>query len=139
MAGQKGSDMLLKMDTAASGGPTFTTIAGLQTKQFSISSDTVDVTNADSSSKFRELLAGAGIKRSSVSGRGVFTSGTAEDAVRTSLLAGTIKLWQVVVPGDGTFEGLFQITEMEYSGAHDGEVQYDLRLESAGAITFTAA
>lgn len=138
MAYQKGSEMLLKIDTAVSGGPTYTTVAALQTKEIQISADAVDVTNQDSANKWRELLAGAGIRKASISGRGVFNDSAAENAVLTAHLAGTIKSWQVVVPGLGSFSGLFQITQCSYSAPHDKEVQYDIRLESAGEITFAA-
>ena len=138
MAYQKGSDMLLKMDTASSGGPTFTTVAAIQTKELSISSDTVDVTNQDSANKWRELLAGAGIKKASISGRGVFNDSAVEGEVLTTALNGTIKVWQAIVPSLGTFQGLFQVSQAQYSGQHDGEVQYDFKLESAGELTFTA-
>lgn len=138
MAYQKGSDMLLKLDTATSGGPTFTTVAAMQTKEISVATEMVEVTNQDSSGKWRELLEGAGIKKISMSGRGVFSDSSAENTVLTLLLANTIKNWQCVVPGLGTFQGLFQITQAQYTGPHDKEVAYDFRLESAGAITFTA-
>jgi TP901-1 family phage major tail protein len=51
---------------------------------------------------------------------------------------GTIRAWQVLVPDFGTIAGPFQITSLEFSGRHDGEVAFDLSLESAGALTFTA-
>jgi len=139
MAAQKGSDMLLKMDTAATGGPTYTTVGYMQTKSLSLSTETVDITNQDSANKWRELLAGAGIKKASASGRGVFNDSAAENAVLTTLLNSTIKSWQIIVPGLGAFVGLFQVSQCEYSAPHDKEVQYDIRLDSAGEVTFTAA
>lgn len=139
MAYQKGSDFLIKMDTATSGGPTFTTIAAVQTTSLRIGADVVDVTNAGSANKWRELLAGAGIKRVSISGAGVFNDATAENSALTSILNGTIKLWQVIVPTLGTFQGLMQLSQVEYAGRHAGEVQFNIALESAGDITFTAS
>jgi TP901-1 family phage major tail protein len=44
----------------------------------------------------------------------------------------------VVVPDFGTIEGSFQITSLEFSGEHNGEVTFDVALESAGALTFAA-
>jgi len=44
-----------------------------------------------------------------------------------------------VIPAFGTIEGPFQITALEFSGNFDGEVTFDLALESAGAITFAAS
>ncbi|MDB5486247.1 MAG: Phage major tail protein, partial [Tardiphaga sp.] len=43
---------------------------------------------------------------------------------------------RVVVPDFGTIDGLFQIVGLELSGEHNGEVTFDLSLESAGALTF---
>lgn len=137
MAYQKGSDMLLKVDTNGSG--SYSTVGAMQTKSISISNDLVDVTNQDSTNKWRELLAGAGIKKASLSGRGVFNDGAAENTVLTYCLAGTIRNWQCIVPGLGTFQGLMQVSQCEYSGQHDKEVQYDIRIESAGEITFSAS
>ena len=45
----------------------------------------------------------------------------------------------LIVPDFGTIEGLFQISSLEFSGEHNGEVTFDLSLESAGALTFAAA
>lgn len=139
MANYKGSDLLLKIDTASSGGPTFTAVAGIQSKDLSISREAVDVTNQDSASKHRELLAGAGIVKMNVSGRGVAAAGAGIIAARASLMDGTIKQWQVIVPGEGTYQGLFQLTQLDWGGDHSKEVTYSIRLESAGEITFTAA
>lgn len=52
---------------------------------------------------------------------------------------GTIRTWQVVVPDFGTISGPFQVSALDYAGTHDGEVTYELALESAGEISFTAA
>ena len=52
---------------------------------------------------------------------------------------GTVRNWQVIVPQLGTVEGPFQIASLEYAGQHDGEVSFDMGLESAGALSFAAA
>jgi TP901-1 family phage major tail protein len=44
-----------------------------------------------------------------------------------------------VIPDFGTVEGAFQIASLEFAGEYNGEVTYELALESAGALTFTAA
>mgnify|MGYP004452872973 CR=1 FL=1 len=46
---------------------------------------------------------------------------------------------QAILPDWGTIEGPFQITSLEVSGAHDGEVTFSVSLESAGDWTWTAA
>ena len=55
------------------------------------------------------------------------------------LFDGLIRPWQVVIPDFGTITGPFQITGLDYAGNHDGEVTYELALESAGALVFAAS
>jgi TP901-1 family phage major tail protein len=59
--------------------------------------------------------------------------------VRQYLFDGTIRTWQIVIPDFGTITGPFQITHLEYSGRHDGEITFELTLDSAGELTFAAA
>lgn len=137
MVAQKGKDLLLKIDATGSGG--FTTVAGLRSRQIAFNAESVDVTDAESSGRWRELLAGAGVKRAGVSGSGIFKDAATDATIRQVFFDGTIRDWQVIVPDFGTIEGPFQMTALEYSGEHDGELAYELALESAGAIAFTAA
>ena len=46
--------------------------------------------------------------------------------------------YQIVIPAFGTVQGAFQITSLEFAGEHNGEVTYNMSIESAGALTFTA-
>lgn len=134
MAAQKGKDLLLKLDDGGS----FVSVAGLRSRRIAFNAETVDVTHAESAGRWRELLAGAGVRRASISGAGVFKDAASDAAIRTVFFDGTIRAWQVVVPGFGTIEGPFQITALDYRGEHAGEVTYDLSLESAGELTFVA-
>ena len=136
MAIQRGKDLLLKLDAAATG--TFVTVAGLRSRRLDFSTDTVDVTTGDSPDRWRELLDGAGVRRARVSGSGLFRDEASDAAVRAVFFAGTIRPWRIVLPDFGTVEGPFLIAALEFSGAHDGEMTFDLTLESAGALAFAA-
>ena len=138
MSAQKGSELLIKIGDGASP-ESFTEAAGLRTKSLQLNAETVDVTNSDSTNKWRELLAGAGVKSMSVSGSGVFTDATADATLQAEAVAQTILNYQVIVPGLGTFEGAFQLSQLQYAGEHNAEVTYEITLESAGAIAFTSA
>jgi TP901-1 family phage major tail protein len=135
MAAQKGKDLLLKILDGAS----FTTVAGLRTRRLAFNAETVDITHAESSGRWRELLEGAGVKRASVAGRGLFKDASTDALMRQTFFNGAVTSYQVVIPDFGTIEGAFQITSLEFAGEHNGEVTYDVSLESAGALTFTAA
>lgn len=137
MVAQKGKDLLLKID--ADGAGSFVTVAGLRARRIAFNSETVDVTDSESTGRWRELLAGSGVQRASVSGSGIFKDQASDAAIRARFFAGEIVAWQVVVPSFGTVAGPFQITALEYGGSHDGEVTFEMALESAGALSFTAA
>ncbi|HVV42907.1 MAG TPA: phage major tail protein, TP901-1 family [Nitrobacter sp.] len=134
MGAQKGKDLLLKM----SDGTNFVTVAGLRSRRIAFNAETVDITNADSTDRWRELLAGAGVKRASLSGSGLFKDAASDALVRQAFFDGAVNDCQVVLPDFGTVEGLFQITSLEFAGQHNGEMTFDIALESAGALTFTA-
>jgi TP901-1 family phage major tail protein len=135
MAAQKGKDLLVKMHD----GSAFVTIAGLRSRRIAFNAETVDITHAESAGRWRELLDGAGIKRAGVSGRGLFKDGATDALMRQTFFDGTVKNCQVVIPDFGIVQGAFQITSLEFAGEHDGEVTYDMALESAGELTFAAA
>ena len=135
MTAQKGKDLLLKVD--GGGGPV--TVAGLRAKRLAFNAKAVDVTDAESAGRWRELLGGAGVQRASVSGSGIFKDAASDALVRQAFFDGAILDWQVIVPDFGTVSGPFQVTALEYSGQHDGEVTFEIALESAGALAFGAA
>ncbi len=134
MGAQKGKDLLLKISDGAS----FVTVAGLRSRRIAFNAETVDVTHAESADRWRELLAGAGVRRASVSGRGLFKDGASDALLRQAFFDGAIIPCQIVVPDFGTIEGPFQIGSLEFSGDHNGELSFDVALESAGALSFTA-
>jgi len=136
MAAQKGRALLLKVDATGSGG--FATVAGLRSKSISLNAGMIDTTNADSPGAWRELIEG-GIRTARIQGAGVFKDQAADETVRGLFFNATIRSWQVIIPDFGTIEGAFQITGLDYAGDHNGEATYTLALDSAGALSFTAA
>ncbi|MEW9616004.1 phage major tail protein, TP901-1 family [Shinella sp. S4-D37] len=134
MAAQKGRELLIKIDNGAG----FVTVAGLRSKRLSFNAQLVDVTDAESAGRWRELLGGAGVQRAALSGAGIFKDQASDALVRALFFAGTIAAWQIVIPDFGTVAGPFQIAALDYSGAHDGEVVFEIALESAGLLTFGA-
>lgn len=136
MAVQKGKDLLVKLD--ATGAGSFTTVAGLRARRLAFNADVVDVTDSESAGRWRELLAGAGVRRASVSGTGIFRDQASDALMREMFFDGQSRTLQVVVPDFGTITGPFQLTGLEYAGDHDGEASFEIALESAGALAFVA-
>lgn len=136
MSAQKGKDLLLKVDSNGAG--SFVTVAGLRARTLAFNAAAVDITNTESTGEWRELLAGAGIKTARISGNGVFKDAQSDETVRGLFFEGLQRDWQVIVPDFGTVAGPFQVTALEYAGQHDGEMTFELALESAGQLSFAA-
>lgn len=136
MAVQNGRDLLIKMDMLGDG--SFETVAGLRATRLSFNAETVDVTSLESEGRWRELLAGAGVRSAAISGSGVFRDADTDGRARQVFFDGEVPSFQVVIPDFGTVEGPFQITSLEYAGSYNGEATYELSMASAGVIDFTA-
>ena len=134
MVAQKGKDLLLKVDNAG----TFLTVAGLRSRRLAFNAETVDITDAESAGRWRELLGGAGVQRAALTGGGIFKDLSSDALVRSTFVSGTILSWQMLIPSFGTVTGPFQVTALEYSGQYNGEILFETALESAGALTFAA-
>lgn len=135
MAAQRGKDMLLRVQNDLS---QFVAVAGLRSRRIAFNTQTIDVTHAESAGRWRELLAGAGVKRAQVSGAGVFKDAASDLLVRSMFFDGLVRTCQVIIPDFGVIEGLFQVSALDYRGEHQGEVVFDITLDSAGLMTFTA-
>jgi len=121
MAAQKGKDLLLKIDH---GTGAFITVAGLRTQRFTLNADPVDITNQESAGRWRALLGGAGVRRASVAGSGVFKDGASDMLIRQTFFDGLIRNWQIVAPSFGIIQDAFQIFSLDYRGEHAGEVTF---------------
>lgn len=136
MAAQKGKDLLLKLDSNGSG--TFVTVAGLRSRVLAFNAQTIDITDMDSAGEWRELLDGGGIKRAGITGSGLFRDAASDALLRQYFFDGTIRDYEVTIPDFGVLTGKFQITALEFTGRHDGELSFDMALESAGQLSFAA-
>ena len=136
MGAQNGKDLLVKVDLTGDG--QFATLAGLRATRISFNAESVDVTTLESQGGWRELLAGAGVKSAGISGSGVFRDAASDERARQIFFDGETPLFQIVIPDFGVVEGAFQLTSIDYAGAHNGEATYEVALASAGALVFTA-
>ena len=136
MTAQKGKDLLLKLRNEAN--DAFVTVAGLRARALSFNAESVDISHTESAGRWRELLEGAGMRRASLSGSGLFKDSESDARLRGVFFEGGIVTWQIIIPDFGTIEGPFQITALEYSGNHDNELTFEMSLESAGQLIFSS-
>lgn len=135
MGAQRGRDMLIRVADGAGG---WSILAGLKTRRLALGNGAVDITDSDSAGRWRHLLADAGVRQASVTGQGIFRDAQSDTLVREAFFNGAAMDLQLAMPDFGVLEGPFQITSLEYSGSHDGEVTFEIALESAGPLTFGA-
>ncbi len=135
MAIQKGRDILLKIESEAG---VFTTVAGLRARTIALNARSVDVTDGDSAGRWRELLAGAGVKSAAVSGQGLFRDAASDALIREAFFEQSARTWRLIVPDFGQLDGPFLVAALEYAGEHEGEATFAISLASAGELTFAA-
>lgn len=137
MGYKAGKDMLLKVDFGLGAG--FQTVGGIKTRRLTLGDTSVDATNQDSEGGWKEMVSGVASKSMKVSGDGIYKSGLISVQLQQSWLnQSAIGFpWQVIIPGLGTFEGLFAIGSLEYSGSQDELLGFSIELNSAGPIGFT--
>lgn len=133
MSVQRGRDILLKIESAPG---VFTTVAGLRARTIALNARTVDATDGDSAGRWRELLAGAGVKSAAVSGQGLFRDAASDALIREAFFDQSARIWRLIVPDFGQLEGAFLVAALEYAGEHEGEATFAISLASAGELSF---
>jgi TP901-1 family phage major tail protein len=138
MASQRGRDVLIHIGDGGSP-EAFVTVAGIRARTISLSAGLIDATTAESPQAWRELIAGAGTKRAEVAGSGMFVDAASDARIRVAYFGGETANYRLAIPDFGVLAGPFAISELAYSGEHDGEATFAIRLASAGVISFEEA
>lgn len=139
--GYAGRLVLLAIETGTEGAGTYVSVGGLRDTTITVSNATVDTTSKESAG-IRQLLDAKTLNSVSISGSGVFLNGAELKTIRDAALAGDHKNFRVTTAGTSTagvtYTGQFAITSFDETGAHDGEQQYSISLESSGTVTIAA-
>ncbi|PCI33385.1 MAG: phage major tail protein, TP901-1 family [Alphaproteobacteria bacterium] len=136
MAAEKGRAFLLKIGDG--GNPeTFDVVGGMRSTSLRINNEMVDVTNKMSGG-WREILPGAGLRKISLSGSGIFTDSASETSLQAKALTSSVDTYQIVFESGAKFTGAFQVTSLEYAGDYNGERTYSIALESSGVVSFAS-
>ncbi len=150
---QAGKNLLLRIEDQASydarmlhigdpvtyptpGTAVYMNVGGFKSNGLDMSGEYIDITSKDSNG-WKEKLHGAGSRTIAVSGSGVFMSDEALKHVQDCIMNNTIRLWQCYIPGMGIYDGLFTVSSLNLAGELEGEINYSISLEGAGAIGFT--
>ena len=133
MSGQAARDVEVRLFHAgATDG--YTILAGLRTRELTLTAQTIDTTHIGSTSGWQERLAEASLKRARLRGMGVFSRPETDQLIRQLFLTAQVAEMQLHLPGIGTLTGPMQITTLSWSGGETDALAYALTLESAGPV-----
>jgi len=134
MAAQKGREVLIKVEDTPGGG-TYTAMAGLRAKQFTLNNGETDL--SDSDDDWAQTGIGFGLKSVRLSGSGIYKNHATQRKIVTAILTDATLNYQMVVPGLGTFAGAFVASSIDMGANHDGELGFSTQFMSNGEVTFT--
>lgn len=137
MSQQKGRLLLIKIKTAPS---TFDNLCGIKTRSFNLSATEVDTTipNCNNPGAAVQKTAEPGVTNRTFSGSGAFVSGATQAVLMGHVRAGEVFDAHVVVPGEGTYAGSWMVSDFEFSGEIEGNMEFSATFSAAGPLTFTA-
>jgi TP901-1 family phage major tail protein len=139
MAQQVGRTLLIKKGDGADP-EVFTTVCGFKARSFSLSNNDVDTTvpDCDDPGGPVQKTSTPGIADRTFQGSGFFDNDAVGKAVADAARLGEVHNYRVVVPGYGTFEGPYIITDFQWSGDVEGSMEFSATFKPSGALSFTA-
>lgn len=139
MAGQSGTTWALRVRTTASPAA-YTDLAGLRTRSFKVNNNPVDVTTADSTGRWRELLGDTGSVELEIDAAGLYQKDAPGHILPSLVVSGASQIFQLVTsnatPGI-TIVGSFVVTEYEASATYNEAATFTVKLMSTGVPTIT--
>jgi TP901-1 family phage major tail protein len=139
MSQQVGRLLLIKIGNAAEP-EVFSALCGIQTRSFNMSANEVDTTIPDclNPSATPQRTAEPGIKNRTFSGSGKFVKSASSTAFMQHVNDASVFNAEVVVPGLGTYTGPWFVSEFEFSGEQEGNMDFSATFVAAGPLAFEA-
>lgn len=142
MPQQKGRLLLIKIgDGNVDPGPeVFANLCGIKTRSFNLSANEVDTTIPDCADPGGPVqkTGEPGIVSRTFSGSGAFVSGGTQTILMGHVRNGTVFNAQVIVPGDGEYDGSWMVSDFEFTGEMEGNMEFSATFSAAGPLEFTA-
>lgn len=141
MAQQDAKELVIKRGDGASP-EVFSFVCGIRTRTFSMSNASIDTTVPNCTDPSLPIVATARPGRQTItfSGDGLFDSNAAGKAIADAAREQDIETnYQVIVPGYGTFEGPFFISDFQWSGDMEDPLAFSATWTplDASQLTFT--
>jgi TP901-1 family phage major tail protein len=115
-------------------GTSYIQVAGLRTKSFKANNTEVDVTNADSTGRWRELLGAAGVQTLDIDVAGIYQQDAGAKLAMTAVTTAAITTARLVSPGI-QIDGSFLFNEYSSEGPYNEGTTFSLKIMSSGQPT----
>lgn len=132
---------LLLVKIGDGGSPeTFSALCGITSTTFTLSANDIDTTIPDCAdpSATPQKTGTPGIKQRQFQGSGKFVAGANSSAFIQHVIDATSFNAEVVVPGLGSFQGPWYVTNFDFSGKIEGNMDFTATFMAGGPLTFTA-
>ncbi|KAA0689855.1 phage tail protein [Neorhizobium sp. P12A] len=135
---QSGRQLLIKIGDGGSP-ENFNNLCGLTTTTFNMSANDVDTTIPDclNPGNTPQKTSDLGILNRTFTGQGKFVKSANSTAFLNHVMNGEQFNAQVIVPGLGTFAGLWGVTSFEFGGEMEGTMTFNGTWTAGGPLTFT--
>jgi TP901-1 family phage major tail protein len=116
----------------------FMNLCGMTTRSFNMSANEVDTTIPDcvNPEATPQKTAEPGIKNRTFAGSGKFVKNTASSAFMAHVNDATKFNAKVIVPGLGTYTGPWFVSEFEFSGEMEGNLDFSATFVAAGPLSY---
>lgn len=132
MAATAGRDGVLSILSNGS----YVPVGGLRPKTLKFDETNVDVTTADSSGRWREMLNGAGVRSVEIDGSGIYERDSGIKLVLAAFNNGALATMRFAHSGIGIqVDAVFVVDSISIENPYDNASNFSIRMQSAGAVT----
>jgi len=132
---------LLLIKVGDGGSPeTFNNLCGIKTRSFNMSANEIDTTIPSCTNPGGPVqkTSRPGISNRTFSGSGNFVASANTDTFMGYVRNSQAFNAQVIVPGDGTYEGSWMVTDFELTGDVEPNMEFSATFVAADVLEFTA-
>jgi predicted secreted protein len=117
----------------------FSNLCGIKTRSFNLSATEIDTTIPSCTNPGGPVqkTSRPGISSRTFTGSGNFVKSTNSTAFMNHVRASEAFRAQVIVPGDGTYEGSWMVTDFSFSGDVEPNLEFSGTFTAADVLTFT--